>query len=843
MRDASKPQKDDGLSVLTHSFLSILLPRERLRMPPRNKPRRVIPSSSSSSDSQSSIASSSSSTSPPSTNEKPPRSNCPAVNAKGGGLSFTTARPTSTSTSQQRKLFFAKRNGPIPSSRKKVKIQEPLSPSLGVRGPPHADVKGKGKQVAPTEDDTNVTTPWSQRYSPQTRDELAVHNRKIRDVATWLKEAFYGSPALRKRRRFLVLTGPAGSAKTETILQLARDPDLDFEVIEWKNETQSRAAVAEDGNYELAESSLSARLRDFLSKSARFPTLSLGPMNSKGTTDPSTPSSIRPPTNHQRRLILLEDLPSLSHQPTLDAFQDALSMMLAHTSRDPVPVCIILSDINAAGLAGDSSDGVSSSSSKDRRETEWMRPRRLLGDDIANSDSWAEIKFNPIATTFLKKALKVILNKAKVRYSLDVAFPADPIIDVIAIDSPGDIRAATDILQQAYQAFLRDSTSFAPLLAATKRVNRKRINTAKVVRQEASKVLDNLGLVSRDSALVLFHALGKLLYNKRVGDPDDKEEDADDDDDEGHADMDVDNGKTPLPLPDHYQHLARRTTRVDVTTILNSNLDLSTLSLFAHHNFPSYVTDIDQCEGILDSFSFCDSELRLHQTDQYAHTNLHDHYTSLITSHSLLLHLPSPVPRKVDPPRGAPTKPDYFEAVALMRAEAQSMGEVARRVGLSGSGELKNARELALEWVPMVGKMVDAAARPKNHSNTAPHQHQHLVHRLRSEHKDELRRCNNFYPGLTPFASQASKRFGWNSTQASFDKEEEEMQDLILRGGDGDGDGNGNAEDASTFTEVDRAEALEDKDGIAVTGMDSVHHEEHDDAESGASDMEDIDEF
>lgn len=42
-------------------------------------------------------------------------------------------------------------------------------------------------------------------------------------------------------QRLLILTGPTGAAKTETIRQLSSAAELDFELVEWKNDTMARS--------------------------------------------------------------------------------------------------------------------------------------------------------------------------------------------------------------------------------------------------------------------------------------------------------------------------------------------------------------------------------------------------------------------------------------------------------------------------------------------------------------------------------------------------------------------------------------------------------------------------
>lgn len=278
---------------------------------------------------------------------------------------------------------------------------------------------------------------------------------------------------------------------------------------------------------------------------------------SSSSTGLSSSSSSASPPKRSRRLILLEDLPNLSHPATLQFFQEMMAMQLSaplDARGDHIPICVVLSDVSgtSGGLLEDGSTG----DDRMRRETDWMRPRRLLGEELNGNDSWLEIKFNPVASTLLKKALKGTLEKAtgtgnkkegKGKTGRNT-FPPD-LIDIIAEVSNGDIRSAVDTLQQVYAQFQSDPKRFDALSKTkSKRGEEGARNTAR-------ELLSSLGVAGRDSSLDLFHALGKILWNKRVGDPND-----DDDVTEGEGT----NVVTIDPLPEHLNYLERRRSKVDV---------------------------------------------------------------------------------------------------------------------------------------------------------------------------------------------------------------------------------------------------------------------------------------
>ncbi|CAD6975453.1 unnamed protein product [Tilletia controversa] len=339
---------------------------------------------------------------------------------------------------------------------------------------------------------------WVDRFPPSTTAGLAVHRAKIDQVRSWLTEALDGPPALRAYRRLLVLTGPSGAGKSATIRALASQHELNFDIVEWENtwgnnigaelvqpgpSSSSSFGNAASARSRLVPSSQSATqlFADFLASSSRFGTLNMRtdegvpeesqastsaqptppsqarsiltpptisqrlmpppppPSKSKATSQASHPPSSQPSSaNTARRIILLDDLPNLSHPPTRLAFQSTLAALLAHTQAQakqyaaaerlakqrkgsinsslqlqlPPPIVLLLSD--STGREGDASvasDALAGrSSSLAWRKDEELNLRTVLGDELRRDPRVADIKFNPVAPTILKKALTRILD-------------------------------------------------------------------------------------------------------------------------------------------------------------------------------------------------------------------------------------------------------------------------------------------------------------------------------------------------------------------------------------------------------------------------------------------------
>ncbi|KMU81255.1 cell cycle checkpoint protein RAD17 [Coccidioides immitis RMSCC 3703] len=265
--------------------------------------------------------------------------------------------------------------------------------------------------------------PWAERFGPADLDELAVHKKKVADVQRWLVDVFMG----RSKR------APAGSGKTTTVSLLSKT--IGYEIIEWKNSSGSEYSSA-------GYVSTSAQFDDFLSRTDKFRSLSMSQdsLSAKSIIkDESTPSSNR------RRIILIEEFPtSLSHgSSSLMAFRSSLERYLATTvpsmgfhSRPPrpdnesdTPIVIIVSE-TLLGTGAALSDN--------------FTVFRLLGPEISNHPGVSIIEFNPVAPTFITKALDLVLKK-EARISKRRRVPGPAALKSFA--EMGDIRSAIASLE------------------------------------------------------------------------------------------------------------------------------------------------------------------------------------------------------------------------------------------------------------------------------------------------------------------------------------------------------------------------------------------------------------
>ncbi|KAG8216677.1 Rad17-domain-containing protein [Butyriboletus roseoflavus] len=528
---------------------------------------------------------------------------------------------------------------------------------------PLVDVKGKCKETRTLGNDEDNSL-WVDKYEPSSEAELAVHKRKVEDVRRWLLEAFEGGPSakLRKYRRILALTGPAGTAKTSTLRVLSRE--LDFDILEWRNSMSERGPSAFtngepplDEELNLDTETLFDKFQAFLTRATTCNSVfghcnitqrrraeSLVPTYSQSQT-----STLRP---SKRQLILLEDLPNLLHQPTQVRFQAALRSLCIPTpnmSEPPgPPIVIIVSDsgLRAEQPDDDTWDGGSNERRWDKKEV--LDIRNVLGPELLTSPYVTRIG-SLLASHFGSLEVHEKLGKQ----------PAREAIDIIVESSSGDIRSAIMTLQFACVVDLPTSS-----IKSKGKVSRKNVD-GKKRSKNVRAVLE--AVTRREQSLVLFHLMGKILYNKRKFDSPSSHLSAKDAAKERDLDMQL---IDPPPLPMWLSQNNRKASRVCIETLAaESPIDSSLLGMYIHRNYTQFCTDIDQCDGVCEGLSWVDSIGGAQSANSpYAFPTL-----TLSTLHSL----PTPVPRNGQ----KVCKPTWFDVRTKELGASDAVGDVLGWLG------------------------------------------------------------------------------------------------------------------------------------------------------------------
>ncbi|KAL9585650.1 MAG: hypothetical protein Q9212_001387 [Teloschistes hypoglaucus] len=335
------------------------------------------------------------------------------------------------------------------------------------------------------------TRPWADRFGPTSVEELAVHKRKVADVKEWVQGVLEG----RLKKRMLILKGASGIGKTATVSTLA--VAMGFGILEWTNPTVSEFS---SDNY----LSTLSQFEDFLARSGKFTSL-----HTQGS-DTRRHSDTQPPSEDarlglQKKIILVEEFPNLFTSSTT-ALQSFRNSILRHLSAVPafgdsadssIPLILIITESPATTTTS---------------LTDTFTAHRLLGPSILAHPATSTIEFNSIAPTFITKALNHVIQK-EARNSGRRRVPGPEVLKCLS--EAGDVRSAIGSLEFLCvkgQHRGGDDDEWGGRVASK---GKKDSATASAMTAMEKRSLE---LVSqREASLGLFHAVGKVVYNKREG--------------------------------------------------------------------------------------------------------------------------------------------------------------------------------------------------------------------------------------------------------------------------------------------------------------------------------------
>lgn len=475
--------------------------------------------------------------------------------------------------------------------------------------------------------DSTITTgdtiadlrPWTERFGPSNLDELAVHKKKVQDVRTWLESVIFG----RDRQRLLILKGPAGTGKTTTVNLLSKD--LGLQISEWKN-------LGASGDAEQGFVSMSAHFEDFIARTGTFGVLDMS--GSDGWRKSQAPEE----EVAQKRLIVIEEFPNTFSRSSagLNSFRSAviqyleantpsLSAMFSgnkFTTKNVTPIVMVISEslLSTSTAAADS-----------------FTAYRLLGPEILSHPATTVLEFNPIAPTFMTKALDLIVQKES-RQSGRKTTPGPSAIKHLA--EVGDIRSAISSLQfLCLRGDYQDDWSGKVKFTKTKRGSEVPLSRMETASLET--------ITQRESTLGIFHAVGKVVYNKR----------------ESPLATDT---PPPQPPPHLPQFVRSKISEVDIEALLAElGTDIQTFVAAVHENYAlsceglDLEDTLDHVNGCIDALSDADilspdrfGSSHNRTTFQGISTDSlrQDELSFQTTVRGLLFNLPHPVKRVAPPP-------------------------------------------------------------------------------------------------------------------------------------------------------------------------------------------------
>lgn len=339
--------------------------------------------------------------------------------------------------------------------------------------------------------------PWSERFGPMDLDELVVHKKKVADVRKWLDDVLSG----RMRQRLLVLKGSAGTGKTTTVHLLAKE--LGFEILEWRNPTGLAGTAG-------GVQSASAQFEEFMGRGGKFGQLDLDDDDNSSSGTVKNPAGTSQESQvDQKRVILIEEFPNtfMRSGSALTSFRRTVMQCLANSTpsltafgqngaTEPViPIVMIISEtlLTTTSASADS-----------------FTAHRLLGPEILRHPGTGAIEFNDVAPTLLVKALELIVKK-EARISGRRKTPGPLVLKRLA--EIGDVRSAISSLE--FLCLKGDGDAdWGSKVAFTKTKKTSRDQVLTKGEQQSLELISQ-----REASLGIFHAVGKVVYNKRDEQP------------------------------------------------------------------------------------------------------------------------------------------------------------------------------------------------------------------------------------------------------------------------------------------------------------------------------------
>ncbi|KAI4327761.1 hypothetical protein L6164_020185 [Bauhinia variegata] len=377
------------------------------------------------------------------------------LRSSSSNSSYTKSKSKSTSTSSR-----GKKRARLSSSRPRLSKDSSKLHEISLLRDDFNEVFA-GFKCSPGTEKSNAEELWIDKYKPHSLEELAVQKKKVEEVKIWFEERLKRSQGVYKNN-VLVISGQAGVGKSAAIHVIASH--LGAVLCEWNTPTP---VIWQEHLYNSGTGvKFTSKLEEFETFIERIRKYGLMPTSIIGESKASI-------------ILLIDDLPLTNGKAAFGRLKDCLHLFARSTL---IPTAILVTDYGNADSA-------------DYTTRCWEELKFSL-----ESAGACKIVFNPITTNSIRKVLFRICQLEQCDLTAEH-------VDLLAKASGGDIRHAITSLQ--FFSLKQNKMHSLSLSSLSPSVSKKR-KSEPVILDDAYSLY-----FSRDETLSLFHALGKLLHNKR----------------------------------------------------------------------------------------------------------------------------------------------------------------------------------------------------------------------------------------------------------------------------------------------------------------------------------------
>ena len=386
-----------------------------------------------------------------------------------------------------------------------------------------SDRGGSGETCRPL----NPSELWINIHAPTSVGELAVNAKKVEEVRCWLEAARSEAGGC------LVLCGPPGAGKTATLSSLARELGLTLQ--EWLNPVESINFQTEN-LYEGQQRDYRDTV-EYVSKANQFRQWLRGAKYSSFSGG---------------KVILIEDMPS----PRVEELRDILESFL--NSKCRVPIVFIISESTTTEKSGSM--------------------RQIFPPDFLERLKIRVINFNGVTNTNMVKTLTRLAVTQAQRGSHKFQVPDKHTLESLAESVKGDLRAGINALQFSC---LNDTRDLKEAFEGVSKTDSSKAGKSAMKIKKTESKLSKIG--GKDQGLVMFHALGKILYAKR------------------------EDQLEPAKLPEFMKEHSRKILKSNPDEVIDkTTLSHDAFNCFLHQNYLPFYTKVEDMQRAAEYLSVSD---------------------------------------------------------------------------------------------------------------------------------------------------------------------------------------------------------------------------------------------